>query len=436
MEDNKNMDLSFKEYKEAERIKHVHGLHPYKGKFIPQLVEYFLKEYFKAGDIILDPFAGSGTTLIQSNELGIHAIGVDISEFNVMLSNVKVRKHDLNALSKYVKELTMKLENFQDNNIRKFEDGLQDALKEFNDRYFASKNEKAKEYVLEKEREFLDIYNKLVNKCGIKIRQDNENSFLDVWYAENVRKELEFLTDEIKKIKDKDIGDILYVILSRTARSCRATTHSDLTTLKEPVYAPYYCRKHKKICKPIFSIFKWWKFYAEDSIKRLAEFDKIRTDTFQVCLVGDSRKIDIFTEMEKQNPRFANILKKQKIKGIFTSPPYIGLIDYHDQHAYAYELLRLERRDDLEIGSLSKGVSKKQKGAYVRDIADVLINCKKFLDKDVDIFIVVNDKHSLYPQIIQLADMKIIDEFKRPVLHRAERSDNSYFESIFHLKSK
>lgn len=37
-----NWTLSFDQYKEAETTKHVHRLHPYKGKFIPQLVEYFL----------------------------------------------------------------------------------------------------------------------------------------------------------------------------------------------------------------------------------------------------------------------------------------------------------------------------------------------------------------------------------------------------------
>ncbi|MFC1485280.1 site-specific DNA-methyltransferase, partial [bacterium] len=60
-----NWTLSFDLLKESERTKHVHRLHPYKGKFIPQLVEYFLDKniddfkkeiYFKRGDIILDPF--------------------------------------------------------------------------------------------------------------------------------------------------------------------------------------------------------------------------------------------------------------------------------------------------------------------------------------------------------------------------------------------
>ena len=79
--------MSFEYLKEADTTKHVHRLHPYKGKFIPQLVEYFIdghtdnfkKEvYFEKGDIILDPFCGSGTTLVQCNELGMHSIGIDI----------------------------------------------------------------------------------------------------------------------------------------------------------------------------------------------------------------------------------------------------------------------------------------------------------------------------------------------------------------------
>ncbi|HEX8195549.1 MAG TPA: DNA methyltransferase [Pyrinomonadaceae bacterium] len=67
--DDLNWALSFEQYKESETTKHVHHLHPYKGKFIPQLVEYFLdthtdnfkrEVFFQKGDIVLDPFCGSG----------------------------------------------------------------------------------------------------------------------------------------------------------------------------------------------------------------------------------------------------------------------------------------------------------------------------------------------------------------------------------------
>ncbi len=112
LRDGINWHLAFAEYSEAERTKHVHRLHPYKGKFIPQLVEYFLDDhtdefkkevYFQKGDIVLDPFCGSGTTLVQANELGLHAVGVDISEFNALLSNVKVRKHNLVLIAQKIK---------------------------------------------------------------------------------------------------------------------------------------------------------------------------------------------------------------------------------------------------------------------------------------------------------------------------------------------
>ena len=78
-----NLNWRESDLPERERTKHVHRLHPYLGKFIPQLVEIFLRKYFSPGQTVLDPFSGSGTTLVQSLELGINSIGYDISAFNI-----------------------------------------------------------------------------------------------------------------------------------------------------------------------------------------------------------------------------------------------------------------------------------------------------------------------------------------------------------------
>lgn len=452
--DDLNWHLSFDGYTEAETTKHVHRLHPYKGKFIPQLVEYFLdnktdkfkKEvFFNEGDIVIDPFCGSGTTLVQANELGINAVGIDVSYFNSFISNSKINKCDLSELAKETSLITLELKKFLLNkSTLEFEAELLKELNIFNNKYFPSPEYKRKvlkgeikeyEYGKEKEKEFLPIFKKLVKKYDIQLKQENVNSFLDKWYIQHVREEIDFVYAKIKRLKNTSTKDTLKVILSRTIRSCRATTHSDLATLLEPITSTYYCHKHGKICKPLFSILKWWETYSKDTIERISEFNTLRTDTKQLCITADSRNVDIIEEVKKLNSKFAAQIKKQKIKGIFSSPPYVGLIDYHDQHAYAYDLLGFKRRDELEIGPLFKGKGKEAQQYYVDGIAKVLINLKKYLVEDYNVFLVANDKNNLYPQIAEKAGMKIVNQFKRPVLNRTEKDKNAYSEIIFHFKS-
>ncbi|MBI4547449.1 MAG: site-specific DNA-methyltransferase, partial [Ignavibacteriae bacterium] len=445
--------LSFDYLKEADTTKHVHRLHPYKGKFIPQLVEYFLdghtdefkqKVYFKSGDIVLDPFCGSGTALVQANELGMHAVGIDISAFNALISNVKVGKYDFVDLHKEINHITTELKKFiSDSDTVKFENELLEELKKYNDEYFPSPEYKRRvrlneldeeAYGSKKEQEFLPKYQELVKKYNIELNQMHADRFLDKWYLHHVRKEIEFVFQLVKSIKNVTTKKAVTIIFSRTIRSCRATTHADLATLIDPVATTYYCSKHGKICKPLFSILSWWERYSKDTISRLAKFEKLKTNTFQYCLTGDSRTIDIVHTLQKHHSNLAKLVKERKIRGIFSSPPYVGLIDYHEQHAYAYDLFGFKRNDEMEIGPLYKGGGKEAKGSYVEGIVAVLDNCKRFMIDDFDILLVANDKHNLYPLIAEKAGLCIVQQFKRPVLNRTEKDKGAYSESIFHMK--
>lgn len=72
----------------------VHGLHEYKGKFNPQVARALiniLSEDCLTEGVLLDPFCGSGTTLIEAIHAGRRAVGLDVNPFAVFLANAKLR---------------------------------------------------------------------------------------------------------------------------------------------------------------------------------------------------------------------------------------------------------------------------------------------------------------------------------------------------------
>ena len=453
--------LSFSHLRESDTTKHVHRLHPYKGKFIPQLVEYFLgahlndhkrRVFFNPGDSILDPFMGSGTTLVQSSELGLHSIGIDISDFNCLVSHVKMGNHNLAVLDKKARDTCFKTRDFSREVFDDFfDEQLKEKLNDFNKKYFPNPEFKRQvwkgivgneeQYGEEKLKQFFRENESFLKDNGTKdtsglLNEKEMNNFLNTWFSKRVKQELLYYSRLLRGIEDENLRNALKIVLSRTARSCRATTHSDLATLTEPQVGPYYCRKHKKLCTPINSIVKHLIRYTDDTLKRLHEFSKLKKDVFCEIIHGDAREVNVFECIKNKNLGFYKLLANKKIDGVFTSPPYVGQIDYHEQHAYAYELFEISRQDDKEIGPLSGGQGEKAKEEYVEGISKVFRNINTFVKDDGDFFIVANDKYNLYPLIAEKSGLKIVDKFKRPVLNRTERDRQPYAEIIFHMKKR
>jgi hypothetical protein len=107
------------------------------------------------------------------------------------------------------------------------------------------------------------------------------------------------------------------------------------------------------------------------------------------------------------------------------------LIDYHAQHDYAYHLLGLDDRRDLEIGPAANGSGQKAKTGYQEDIKTVFAHCLQSMPSGGRLIIVANDKSNLYEPIG--ADLGIIEEaiVQRHVNRRTGRRANEFFESIF-----
>src|SRR6185312_434880 len=152
---------------ERERTKHVHRLHPYLGKFVPQLVEELLRRYVEPGGRVLDPFAGSGTTLVQCLESGYDAVGVDVAPFNCLLMRVKTAPRDPFRLQSDIRDV--------------------------------------------------------LGRGGRSSRQPR--GYVREWFAPQAAAELLHFRSLVDEYAN---ADVLRVVLARAARSARLTTHFDL----------------------------------------------------------------------------------------------------------------------------------------------------------------------------------------------------------------
>jgi len=352
--DDLHLSWSEAELPERERTKHVHRLHPYLGKFVPQLVEALLERYVRPGGRVLDPFAGSGTTLVQALESGHSAVGIDVAAFNCLLMQVKTARYDVFRLEKELRDVLSKL---------------------------GASGESPVGYVHE-------------------------------WYAPGAAAELLHFRSLLAEYEH---ADVLRVVLARAARSARLTTHYDLEFPRAPQRQPYWCHKHRRTCRPVEEANKFLARYLMDTLVRLKEFQRVREPSAAARIVhGDAREVEL----------------EGTLDGVVTSPPYPGLIDYHEQHRYAYELLGLDDRRERELGAAAQGASRAALDAYVSGVAEVLGRCASALSPRAPVVIVVNDRREVYPEILSRAKLRLVERLERHVNRRTGRRAGEYFESV------
>jgi len=353
-----DLELSWSEraLPERERTKHVHRLHPYLGKYIPQLVDELFRRHVPAGVRVLDPFAGSGTTLVQALESGLDSVGVDIAAFNCLLMQVKTGEHNPFAVEHELRDV-----------LARFERGEGDA--------------------------------------------GSVTRYVERWFAPRAREQLLRFRS---LVGDCEHADVLRVVLARAARSARRTTHFDLDFPREPQEGPYWCHKHRRECRPVERADHFLRRYTLDTLTRLKEFARVRSARVATVVHGDARRCEL----------------PGRFDAVVTSPPYPGLIDYHEQHRYAYELLGLDDLREHEIGAAVRGTSAAAIAAYVESVSAVLRACSAALKPRGRFVIVVNDRRELYPEILHRSGLTLEQRYRRHVNRRTGRRAGEDFEDV------
>ncbi|MFH1840772.1 MAG: DNA methyltransferase, partial [Candidatus Shapirobacteria bacterium] len=107
-----NDSWSFKNLKRSDTGYITHGYHRYPAKFIPQIVSRLVERYTKVGDLIVDPFGGCGTTLVESKVMGRLSVGVDINPVAVLITKAKITPIDPERIEKVFTILKGKLDTY------------------------------------------------------------------------------------------------------------------------------------------------------------------------------------------------------------------------------------------------------------------------------------------------------------------------------------
>ena len=255
----------------------------------------------RAGGRVLDPFAGSGTTLVQALESGYDATGVDIAGFNALLARVKTRPYNLDALTRDLLWAHAQAEAFEPSGTYPSE---------------------ASDYVR-------------------------------AWYAPTAAEELLHFRSLVEQVGS---ADVLRVVLARSARSARRT-------------AAFRSRVPARAAARALLVLTSTGGSAGPSKRRAGS-----------CCATRSTRSTGSRPSPASEPRagsrgcftatLATIDLEGPYDGVITSPPYPGLIDYHEQHRYAYELLGVDERRDLELGRPARGTGRAAIEEYVEGVAD------------------------------------------------------------------
>lgn len=98
-------------FRNVDTKEYTHGYHIYPAMMIPQIARTLIEEYSPEGRVqtILDPYMGSGTTLVEAAVKGINSIGTDLNPLARMMSKVKTTHYNEDLIMEQFVEISFQL---------------------------------------------------------------------------------------------------------------------------------------------------------------------------------------------------------------------------------------------------------------------------------------------------------------------------------------
>ena len=189
------------DFREADTKEYTHCFHTYPAMMIPQIARKLIKEYGREGGWLLDPYCGTGTSLVEASLFGMHSVGCDINPLVRLIATAKSTPVCLSALDETLSELNESL----------FEIGYRES--------------------------------KLPDAQVPNILN------LTYWFSDEVIRTLAYLRARISHVRDKAIQNFILVAFSETVREVSYTRNGEFKLYRMPT------NKLKDFNPDVFGIF-------------------------------------------------------------------------------------------------------------------------------------------------------------------------------------
>lgn len=246
----------------------THGYHRYPAKFIPQLAERLILTYSREGDWVVDPFMGSGTTLVEAKKLRRPSLGVDINPVAHLVTQAKIRPIEPFYLRERVALLFERIRTI----------GCQPSL-------FA-------EVPAHTEQGTVDLHERI-----------------DYWFAPEIKQALWHIHRAIEQEPDEQVRTFFRCAFSNSLKPCSYWSNRSVKPLRQ---------LHKPLPNPLtvfrvnlYRMVKGNRVYYQI----LQENDALQIEAQAYC--RDARSLPLETESATL---------------IVTSPPYVTSYEYADLH--------------------------------------------------------------------------------------------------------
>lgn len=277
------------EYIDADTQHLTHNIHRYSGKFIPQIAARAISLLTEPGELVVDPYCGSGTTLVESALLGRRAIGVDLNPLAVLIARVKTTPIPKTTL-----------------------DGLVPTLSEA--------------LTMARTDSSLPLFRNIAGKKALRFEQDPRlnDEWYRKWFQPHVLRELLAIDLAICDLGDQALSDVARVAFSEILRR-RSNAHSGYPNVMFDKNAP---AKRSPI-QPFLKTLK-------RNVAMVASLSTASASWSDVKVIhGNATALPIGND---------------SVDAVVSHPPYVGAIPYAEYGALSLHWLGVDFRQlDREL---------------------------------------------------------------------------------------